>query len=336
MKKMLTILLTVWLAGVVSRAQELPALPFVADLGDPAHFTEEARALLPSYDLRDSASFLAGSYFMQSYSARFGSLPEGRFAKGFTDFQGVDPRVFAQEIAYGFGLGTGVLDGFEVAPERLDSLASLESRTAAETDSLAYLLGVSLAYAAAADYLDPDRVLYGANHSVSRDQDRFPPVYERYSEVRQQATRLNIRMQGDTFYKAAGKVGFRRIPSQYLRTKGDSNKVPLYRYLEEADPDSYRIRLGDGCVIDYTIRHVDGTLIDKDVMVIDSLDDQDFIKGMVAAILMLRYGDVIEVVIPPAFAYNSWDVPNEWDASRSIAPYETLVATVSLVMEDIE
>lgn len=331
MKKTLLSLFALCLTGLLPAIaqddlSELPRVPF---LTDPETFAESARPLLPSEELRDSASFLAGSCVLQAMKDTYGAFPVERFVKGLQDFQRVDLRDFNSEVSTGFALGSDVLLAFEINPERLDGLASVESPTPEQLDSLGYLLGVSVGYMAGITWLDGPRVMYGAEHANPRDRDIFPQVITRFNQQMSEAVLDNVRERGEGIYYTALQMGYKRIPQKYLGAKSGSGHVPLYFYEEKGDGAG--IEFGDGFVLNYECLRVDGSTIDCDMMVIDSFDKDDFITGVVAALRMLHYGDVLKVVIPPEYAYGDTGNSNPWDNTQPILSGETLLFTLSLV-----
>lgn len=165
--------------------------------------------------------------------------------------------------------------------------------------------------------------------------DLFQAVMNRYNDASQKAMMENIKIQSRLFIDEAAKApGMQRKSVEY-EEMGDTTTVTknadiLYRFTKTAEVDGPKAEYGDNFTVHYEGRHIDYAIFDQGDFPVNGLSKDGLIKGFTAALLMLREGDEIEVVIPYQLGYGEMGSRNWWGGGYTIYPYETLVFTFSI------
>lgn len=272
-----------------------------------------------------------------------------------SNFQGADFDAIADKFELNPSLLNQTASKLSRIPDSLEVPAGLK-------DTVSYLFGINIAYQSEANELN-DKILrssmedfvavdkdhefmkyvssnftdstyaeYAKNFKIAPD--KIQEVGEHYGKARSDAQMKNIEVQSQLFVEEAAKVSdVKKFDVNWTETV-DSTEVskscPMYyHYTKLADIDSPKVELGDTVSVKYLGRHIDYRKFDEGSFPVDGVAyDGKLIRGFTAAILLLREGDEIEVVLPAELAYGDRGSRN-W-SGYSIYPNETLIFTMSV------
>lgn len=272
-----------------------------------------------------------------------------------SNFQGADFDAIADKFELNPNLLNQAATKLSRLPDSLEVPAGLR-------DTVSYLFGINIGYQTEANKLNAKALRGSMEHFVEVDTehdfmkyvssgfadstyadyakrfkiapDKIQEVAERYGKAQNDAYMKNIEIQSKLFIDEAAKVAdVKKFDVTYTETV-DSTEVtksyPMYyHYTKLADVDSPKVELGDTVSVNYLGRHIDYRQFDKGSFPVDGVAyDGKLIRGFTAAILLLREGDEIEVVLPAELAYGERGSRN-W-SGYSIYPNETLIFTMSV------
>ena len=264
--------------------------------------------------------------------------------------------------------GEAIAGHFKMNPVLLREVAQKaendgENRSEGIRDSLSYLLGINFGYQMASMKLDAATVESSMRIFIAVDTakvflkyaqtqfrdstyqnefaknfrvapDKLEAVAGRYYEAINNAKLENIKVQSKLFLKEVSKLSFINESAVPYKETVDTVEVtktaPIYyHYTKLADADSPKVELGDSVMVKYTGRHIDYNTFDSGEFPIDGVQfDGNLVPGFIGAILLLREGDEVEVVMPYQLAYGEKG-RRSWNG-YGIYPYETLVFKISV------
>lgn len=342
-------------------------IPFVSLSQD--NFCPEAKAVLPSQESMDSLAYLIGiteGYEMDNY----GNLVTERVFKAAADFAKIDFDQFEQAAMSNFSedVAPGLMENFEYSPALLGDVAQrymqipAEERSAEVIDSMSYLYGILLGYQingidvdmarlrkGAEDFFtyntegkfnafvesnfeDPEYEAFGAQFEIAPHL--FNEVYDAYSQALEDAKLVNYEAQGKAFLKkVASGYGFKAKEVEYTDYSEDGAEIKatskiLYRVVTKGDGD--KIEFGDSFNVTYKGMHVDGEAFDEGEFPVEEFSEEGLITGFIEALLLMREGGKMELVIPAELGYGKEGSPDWWNGGYFIYPNEVLVFEISV------
>lgn len=358
-----TLLIAAALLIVASCGKKLPFVSF-----DQAQYSPEAKAALPTQELMDSLAYLIGTTEGQEM-ASYGKLVHERVFKAAADFATVDYDQFDQAAISNFSedVPDGLLETFEYSPALLGEVGErfaqtpAEDRTPEQIDSMSYLYGILLGYQIHGIDIDLERVRKGADDFAAIDTDGqfeafaqadfedetyaayaaryeidpklFSQVISNYYEAKEKAEIINYEEQGKTFFKkVAANPGFRAKEVEYTSyddgTEAKATAKILYRIVTKGDGE--KIEFGDSFNVTYKGMHVNGEVFDEGEFPVEEFSEEGLITGFIQALLIMREGGKMELVIPSELGYGKEGSPDWWNGGYFIYPNEVLVFEISV------
>ena len=334
-------------------------LPFVSLEED--NYCAEAKALLPSEGLKDSLSYLAGIQNALPAVYDFRGLDINRCNKAIEDFKAVDRKAFIEAAQTNFAEEYADADKFEISPVMLSELAQKvtsipeeEEVPAALRDSMSYIYGVLCGFRLADADLSFDRAAKGMKDFVAIDTDgqykqfmanhfadstyaeyaakfeidpqEFTALYQRFSQAKQQAKFKNYEEQSKIFVEKAAKVkNFETKNVSYILPGTDSTATSKIIYRFDKEGNGPKVAYEDNFKVTYKGMHIDESVFDEGEFPVTNFSEQGLIKGFTEALLLMREGDKVTVVIPGELGYGKQGSYQWWSGVYTIFPNEALV-----------
>lgn len=333
-------------------------LPFVSF--DESNYSAEAKAALPSPELTDSLAYLVGiteGYEMSSY----GNLVSERVFKATADFAKIDYEQFEQAAASNFteDVPAGLIENFEYNPGLLGEVAErysqipADERTPEQIDTMSYLYGILMGYQlnglnidiarvrkgvedfakfntegqfeafVQSDFEDPAYEAFASQFEIQPHL--FDQVYTSYSEAQQNAKVINYEEQGKLFLKKiSSNISFKAKEVEYNDEDGNVATSKFY-YRVVTKGTGEKVEFGDSFTVIYKGVHVDGETFDEGDFPVEEFSDEGLITGFTQALLLMREGGKLEIVIPSELGYGEAGSPDWWSGGYFIYPNEVLV-----------
>lgn len=302
--------------------------------------------------------------------AGYGQLDMDRVAKAFNDFGKVDYDEFNEAARTNFSgeEDAAIVEKFDISPALLADVQrrymgakddSLEVVDPALADSMSYLYGVLLGYRTNDMDAKMDRIRKGAADFFAADTEgqfqQFAmngfdaPEYAEYAaqfeidpslfneeirafyEAQNEAKKVNYEEQGKIFVKKAADVkGFEAKNVSYNVEGTDSLAVSQILVRVDEEGKGEQVAYGDNFKVNYKGLHIDESTFDEGEIPVVDFSEFGFIKGFTEALLLMKDGGKITVVIPGELAYGSRGSYNPWTGVYSIFPNEVLVFELSV------
>ena len=136
----------------------------------------------------------------------------------------------------------------------------------------------------------------------------------------------NYKVQGKTFFDKAKKVkDFETKSVQYNVAFTDSLATSSIVYRIDTVGKGPKVEFGDSFTVVYKGMHVDKNVFDEGSFPVKDFSDKGLIKGFTEALLLLKDGGSLTVVIPYELGYGERGSQNWYTGEYSIYPFETLV-----------
>ena len=339
-------------------------LPFVSL--EESNYCAEAKALLPSEGMMDSLAYLAGIQNAIPAVYDFKGLDIERINKAIKDFNAVDAKAFNEAAQTNFAEDYADADKFEISPALLTEIAQKvinlpeeEEYTASLRDSMSYIYGVLCGFRLSSLDLNADRAFKGMQDFMAADTDKqymeyaqnrfadstyvdyakqfeiapdqFQQVYNQANQAKQQAKMKNYEEQGKTFVQKAAKVkNFETKSVSYIVPGTDSTATSKIIYRFDTKGNGARVGYGDSFKVTYKGMHIDESAFDEGEFPVTNFSDQGLIKGFTEALLLMKEGDKVTVVIPGELGYGKQGSYQWWSGSYTIFPNEALVFELSV------
>lgn len=236
-----------------------------------------------------------------------------------TDEEGVVaevPATLVDSMSYLYG----ILTGYRVAGMKIEYprfRKGLEDFITFDTDS--QYKNYMMTREATEEY-----TAYAAQYEIAPET--IQEVGRAYQSAQNAAKMENYKTQSKNFFEKAEKVkGFevKSVTYNVNRTDSLATSKILYRIDEKGAGE--QVAFGDNFTVEYKGIHVDGSTFDEGSFPVDGFSDGGLIKGFTEALLLLKDGGKMTVVIPFELGYGERGSQNWMTGEYSIYPYETLV-----------